>query len=108
MADTTFPNCLEPAQIDRRQLLASAATASAQSGTKRLLLGMFSKARAAYPQIYPQISRSIGSASHGPLYLSTSKPSSAISGVRPETRSAMMRPQPHACVQPFEPCPTFR
>ena len=32
-----------------------AETASAKSGTKRLLLGMFSKARAAYPQIYPQI-----------------------------------------------------
>ena len=41
-----------------------AETASAKSGTKRLLLGIFSKTRAAYPQIYPQILGSIAFASH--------------------------------------------
>jgi uncharacterized cupin superfamily protein len=42
----------------------AAETASANSGTKRLLLGMFSKTRAAYPQTYPQIASSIAFASH--------------------------------------------
>jgi hypothetical protein len=36
-----------------------AETVSAKSGSKRLLLGMFSKTRAAYPQIYPQIASSV-------------------------------------------------
>jgi hypothetical protein len=34
----------------------AAETASSQKGTKRLLVGVFSKARSAYPQIYPQMS----------------------------------------------------
>jgi hypothetical protein len=34
----------------------AAETASANSGTKQLLLRVFYKSRAAYPQIYPQLS----------------------------------------------------
>jgi hypothetical protein len=41
-----------------------AETASANSGVKRLSFLVFLKVRAAYPQIYPQISGSIASASH--------------------------------------------
>jgi len=41
-----------------------AETASANSGVKRLSFLLFLEARAAYPQIYPQISSAIAFASH--------------------------------------------
>jgi len=52
----TFDQCAE-AFIASHRAAWKNQTASAKSGTKRLLLPMYSKARAAYPQIYPQLSR---------------------------------------------------
>src|SRR5215472_2780719 len=40
-------------------------------------------------------------------YRSMPNPSRSISGRRPETMSATARPQPQACVQPFDPWPTL-
>jgi hypothetical protein len=47
--------------LTARNVANAAEIASVNNGTKRLLLGMFSKARAAYPQSYPQIRSSIAS-----------------------------------------------
>jgi len=54
------------------------------------------------------VATAAGAEIHGRDGRSNPNPSRSISGARPDTISATIWPQPHACVQPFEPWPTLR